>query len=816
MPRLSALLAHWICRRPALLALAALILAGFSLWSITSHNTFDTDILNLLPDGNPAVQGLRIYNAQFTQNRELAFLLTWQEEPEDIESYRKTFADALLKQPWVSRLLDAPPLESSRGRASIHDIATPLLLNLPPAEFSETLAGLTPEKVRTRIDRLVAQTAAGSPKARFELENDPLGLMARAAKPVAETISISDAFSLISTDEKSIIIPVITNQADNSKEACEATMAQVRGFLRQLNLGPNSPQIGVTGRSAYVEEIAGSMQRDIMLTSFVSLACVTGLFWVGFRQLLPLIGISLLLALTALATMAGGKLMFHQLNILAISFCSILFGLGDDFSLLLCQRFFQNRNAGLAREPAIADSIRHSMPGILWVALTTGIGFLALLFSGSRGFAQLGTLVALGVFLCALFMPVFLFLFVRQSPPRAAETGPAGVFARRCLQTPGRILRPAAAFFLLATITAILPWRSLGFDITPTSLEPRNIPAARTLALMMEKFPATFEPVMVVLENPDPAQLASLNTALHDLKEENLIVSSSSPSALVLDRTVAGTNKATLREWDTAPLQQAIGAAVAANGLSPALFEQTLTTLKNLKSQQEAFRSWQDYLAPTSPWWFLLDRMLAPQSGAAMAYLKVPKTTTPAQRVEIARRLNEAVPEALVTGWSQALASLVPWAQRELIAFGGAVALLILLILAFVYRDTRLWLVHAASLLAAGAGTIATLKLLQTPINLLNVLAFPLMLAVGVDYGTHIILAVREKGDALQNLAGVLKPIALSGLTTSTGFGSLILAQNPALSGLGTICSIGVFWCLVASLVIVAPGAALLTRRKAT
>ncbi len=333
----------------------------------------------------------------------------------------------------------------------------------------------------------------------------------------------------------------------------------------------------------------------------------------------------------------------------------------------------------------------------------------------------------------------------------------------------------------------------------------------------MEKFPATFEPVMVVLENPSPAQLASLNTALHDLKGRTI---SSSPVPR-LPRWFS------IGQWPTPTrLPCAIGTprlcnrssveAVAANGLSPALFEQTLTTLKNLKSQQEAFRSWQDYLAPTSPWWFLLDRMLAPQSGAAMAYLKVPKTTTPAQRVEIARRLNEAVPEAMVTGWSQALTSLVPWAQRELIAFGGAVALLILLILAFVYRDTRLWLVHAASLLAAGAGTIATLKLLQTPINLLNVLAFPLMLAVGVDYGTHIILAVREKGDALQNLAGVLKPIALSGLTTATGFGSLILAQNPALSGLGTICSIGVFWCLVASLVIVAPGAALLTRRKAT
>jgi predicted RND superfamily exporter protein len=109
-------------------------------------------------------------------------------------------------------------------------------------------------------------------------------------------------------------------------------------------------------------------------------------------------------------------------------------------------------------------------------------------------------------------------------------------------------------------------------------------------------------------------------------------------------------------------------------------------------------------------------------------------------------------------------------------------------------------------------GTIATLKLLEVPINLLNVLAFPLMLGVGVDYGTHIILTAQERGDVISNLHNVLKQIVLSGLTTATGFGSLMLAQNVALSGLGTICAIGVAWCLLASLLIVTPGIVALRR----
>ena len=82
------------------------------------------------------------------------------------------------------------------------------------------------------------------------------------------------------------------------------------------------------------------------------------------------------------------------------------------------------------------------------------------------------------------------------------------------------------------------------------------------------------------------------------------------------------------------------------------------------------------------------------------------------------RRIEEhrdepPLPAALVTGWSQALASLTAWARRELFVFGGAVSVVILLILGIVYRNARFWLLHAISLLAAAAGTIATLKLVD-------------------------------------------------------------------------------------------------------
>jgi uncharacterized protein len=816
MHRVSSVLARWIVRKPLAIGVTGLLLAAASTWIVSSKGAFDSDILNLLPANDPAVEGLKIFNSEFTQTRELAFLLTWKRPPADGESYREAFLARLRSQPWVHRILDAPPLETISGRKTIHEILVPLLLNLPPEQFMAALEDLSPEAIRARIGRLATQTAAGSPKARFELENDPLGLTARAAKPVWETVAISETFNLTSADGTAMIVPVITNQADLSAEACRATMREVRRFVTEVRdeLGPEGPEIGVTGRSAYVEEIEQSMQRDIATTSLVSLFCVTALFWVGFRRLLPLIGIALLLALTAVTTTAFGALYFEKLNIIAISFCSILFGLGDNFSLLLCQRFFQSRNLGMNRETAIADSIGHCAPGILWVALTTGIGFLALCFSGSSGFAQLGILVALGVLLCAVLMPIFLFLFVRDAPSAAAATGPVRAFVRECFRSPGRILGGAAVVFFIAATLTLMPWRSLRFDLSPASLEPRDIPAAKTLALMMKKFPATFEPVMVVLPHPDSHKLAALDEALKRLKNEKLIETSSSPSALVLDPERMRANRDAAIRRDLAASRAALAEALAAADLDPSAFSQTFSLFDRLQKELPAESTWTKFLSTASPWWFLFDRMISPVSGAAIAYARTPKQTTGRARERITQIVTTAVPGALVTGWSQALASLTAWASRELVVFGGAVSLVILLILGVLYRDARLWLLHTTSLLAAAAGTLATLKLMHVPINLLNVLAFPLMLGVGVDYGTHIILAAREQGDALGNISGVLKPIALSGLTTATGFGSLMLAQNAALSGLGTICAIGVTWCLLASLLIVTPGTVILRRRR--
>jgi uncharacterized protein len=103
---------------------------------------------------------------------------------------------------------------------------------------------------------------------------------------------------------------------------------------------------------------------------------------------------------------------------------------------------------------------------------------------------------------------------------------------------------------------------------------------------------------------------------------------------------------------------------------------------------------------------------------------------------------------------------------------------------------------------------IASMKLLQINLNLLNVLSFRLVLAIGVDYGIYIVLVWQKTREIEHDVAGVLKPVLLAGLTAVSGFGSLALAQNPALAGLGIACSIGIFWSLIATIFFALPAIA--------
>ena len=294
---------------------------------------------------------------------------------------------------------------------------------------------------------------SGSPRPEIELTLDPLGLITPSLKPFAGNAAMETDQPLTSPDSTMRVFPMVTNKPSISAFDCQKLMKQVNAFRTPALEGWDGGKLEVfiTGRSAYVAEISLSMRHDIVATVLSSIALVGAVFFIGFRRWLPLLGMGFALLLCCLIGLAAGLLIFHRLNMVTVGFCAILVGLGVDFAILIYGRYQQARNEGDGHRVAVADAIHSLGRAVFFGALTTAVGFLALVLSNSSGFIQLGVLIAIGISAAGLLMTTVFFLFVpRGNVPLRSDwiLGSVRTYVHRMLARPQSILAISAPILI--------------------------------------------------------------------------------------------------------------------------------------------------------------------------------------------------------------------------------------------------------------------------------------------------------------------------------------------------------------------------------
>src|SRR5437764_5891373 len=236
--RMSDLIARVMATRRPLVWLSVVALAIVCIAILVTRIEIDSEVINMLPKGFRSVDGLKIYDRDFEQTRELTFALRCQPQDVDkLEEFAPQFVENLRKQPWCERVLAGSPMETPEGIRDLQTIATPLLLNLEPSAFDQTMSTLQPEKVRQRLHRMRLEIEAGSPRPQFELGLDPLGVIGPALKPFAEANAIEQEQPLTSPDRTMRIFLVVTNQSSLSAFECQRLMRQVNAFRAQAGDG---------------------------------------------------------------------------------------------------------------------------------------------------------------------------------------------------------------------------------------------------------------------------------------------------------------------------------------------------------------------------------------------------------------------------------------------------------------------------------------------------------------------------------------------------------------------------------------------------
>ncbi len=148
----------------------------------------------------------------------------------------------------------------------------------------------------------------------------------------------------------------------------------------------------------------------------------------------------------------------------------------------------------------------------------------------------------------------------------------------------------------------------------------------------------------------------------------------------------------------------------------------------------------------------------------------------------------------------------------------GIYAFLVIVIVLWIdFRSWKRTAVAVAPLVMAVLFSLGILGLYGVPLNPANMIAFPLILGVGVDNGVHVLhdylLRRREQCSTISYAIG--RGVLVKALTTMIGFGTLMISSERGLVGLGLILTLGVGCSMLTALIFLPAILHLRTPRRA-
>jgi hopanoid biosynthesis associated RND transporter like protein HpnN len=543
-----------------------------------------------------------------------------------------------------------------------------------------------------------------------------------------------------------------------------------------------------------------------------------------------------------------------HLNLISIAFSVLYVGLGIDYALYLCMQYRELLGAGTPQDVALPGAARDVGGFMMVCAATTSLGFFAFIPTPFTGIAELGIISGAGMFISLAVSLSLLPALISLFPPDAAKvklSPPDQGLLGRVLNWPYRYARAIWIGAALLAAGSLLLAPKARFDYDPIDLrDPQSESVSTFRDLLRDPNIPTLTLSVIV---PDAAQAKALSDQLGKLPlvrhavtlldlvpaDQDAKLGILSDLNLSLGPTLMG-DGATLqlkpRADDYASvhqLGQALPAYIEQHQGQPAAaaaqkLEAALTGLDNAWQQGDSAaheqllgRLRQDLLSALPP---QIDTLREALQAAAVTEQDLPTTIVrrwksadgqyrieiwprevldgPAPMERFVAQVRSVAPQASggAIGYIESGHAVVDaFRQAFLYSFIAITILLLLMLRSF--ADMLLVLIP---LLLAGLLTVAGSVLLRVPFNFANVIALPLILGVGVDYGVYLAQRGRIAASAHVNLlqTGTARAVLFGALITTANFGDLMLARHPGIVSMGILLTLGLSMTLVCALVL--------------
>jgi predicted RND superfamily exporter protein len=548
-----------------------------------------------------------------------------------------------------------------------------------------------------------------------------------------------------SKDRKLYFLFVQPTDPESSASTIAPFVQAVRERVAAAHLGDlegGGVHAGLTGLPQYALDDRDIIQRDTSRLSALSFLLVLFLFAAGFAELIRPILASAALAVTAALVLGFVAFVPGHLTLVSATFFSSLFGLGIDYGIYVADRFEERLADGWARREAIVGAVRELGPGLLTGAITSAIAFYAMVFSGFRGFEELGVIGGTGLML-ALFLMTSLLpaLLMLAGGGRRRRERPLA--ERRIGRFLAAAQNPALAAGLALAVLAGLAGGLPPFDGDYLNLEPKDSEAVRLEREMVER--SVYSPQFAAFLVDSPQAAKAVSEKLRKLDTVGTVRSSADLALLdAFARPIPGEREAFRSAFEGRDGRLAVYAYPAGNVWNPEFESRFLEQMRTIDPD--------------------------------------------------------------VTGMPILGQYMIDRSKRALWITAALSALAVILLIVADLRHPVWSVLALLPTVLGVAGMLGAMRLFGIPFNPLNVMALPVILGTAEDNGVHMVHRfIQERGDLFRTMAGTGRAVLLCALTTIVGFASLAFTSHRGLASFALTLTFGITSALLSSMFVLPP-----------
>ena len=663
-----------------------------------------------------------------------------------------------------------------------------------------------------------------------------------------------------------IVSPKLDHSQVRPAEAAIETIRKAALDIQHPGLPP--VKVWVTGEVGLEDDELAGMSSDTFTASVFSVVLVLFILLVAYRSILLTVATLLTLALGMVFCGAFAAIAVTELNLISLAFAVSNIGLGVEYAIHFCLRYRDNLRDLADKEAALHDTFMTVGPSLLLAAGTTSIGLYAFIPTDYKGVAELGLLAGTSLFICLLItlvtLPALLKILPAPAKSRSKEDRhPLSNLSKKLAALPIRYAKSVfVATLVLALISIALAFK-VETDFNPINLRDPNTESVVAFKKLMEDEETTPLTLNVLTKDKHSTEilqqelsaLASVDKtiSLFDLQptdqdekldiieELGLILgpqvqqfpqlktdANPVPGITHLIKTIDVLLPQKTNAHDRASLtglkkelQQILielearpepGRTIFIERIQTALLGTLPQVMKELSVSLEARKISLNDLPPD-----IRDRWL---SRDGLYRIQI----FPEKDLNDLTNLKEFIAEVQSVAPETTGLPIIYWESMKevVLAFQEAIVIALVaitLVLLAIRRNIMDTALIMATLILAGLFTMASTVLTNTPINFANIIALPLLLGLGVDNGIHMLVRLRDSlSDSEEQdiyRSSTARAIFFGALTTSSSFGGLAFSPHAGISSMGLVITIGIFWIMVCTFIIL-PALSKLILRKAT